>query len=180
MNNTLTIVEIIIAAFVMLAQVTNIILTILTQRNIHRLEESLNQDIKRIERIKDLINGTSIASHNIAFTSLFGERSAPDELYITALTQIWCSITEMKAITRVVGDSELSNTVDKMEERARTIPTHNGQTAAEWIVAFEEDATATYEASEKALNKITKKQKRLREKHKLSKRQTRLRLKSQK
>jgi len=141
-------------------QAVNILLTYIVQRNVRQLEKKLDQDIKRIERIKDLVNGTSIASHNLAFTALFKPDAMPvTDLVVPAMTQIWGSLTEIKAITRVVDDKELWDAVDKMEEVVgKSSSSYTNQEAtASWIIEFQRAATDVYEASERILNKITEK-----------------------
>lgn len=144
-------------------------LTANLETQVHRLSVGLNQEISRLNRMKDLTNGVYLAAAKITakYRWAFVDPSATagkdtwrdqylEELVVSRVT-VDGSFVEMVAIANVVSDLKLSSL---LVEYKLSVPRKEYVSSDEWesrMKGFETSATALHEQIYLLLQKITNK-----------------------
>ena len=146
------------------------------QNDVNRLSVSLDQEITRLERMKDLTNGVYLSAARITAKFRWGfvdpEATAGKEEWrahyleelVSSRVTIDGSFVEMFAIAKVIGDAKLTFLVEKYKE---SVPRKENIGEAKWINRmrdFESEATALHEQIYKLLQDTTKRSMTLTEK----------------
>ena len=133
------------------------------ESQVNRLSVGLNQEITRLNRLKDLTNGVYLSAARITAkyrwsyvdpSATAGKETWRDQ-YLEELVEsrvtVDGSFVEMVAIGNVINDSELSSLVEKLRQ---SVPRKENFSTDEWdahMKCFETAATALHEKIQKLL-----------------------------